>query len=124
MKRWPALLCGGLGAVLLWYNLGGAAPVEGRSAPGIVRVTAFERKAISRTTFKGGERACVIVEGDHKPVIDLVLEIHDEKGNLVARDSAGGDICAAIWYPPRTGVYTVWVENNQNDFKDIILTLR
>ncbi len=76
--------------------------------------------------FRGGRRACVIVVGDHKPIVPLVLEIHDEKGNLVARDepakgvddpkAVGNDVCAAIWYPPRDGYYRITIRNSGEEF--------
>jgi hypothetical protein len=125
MKRWAAVLVGCLGVVLLLHNLGQASPLAGRPAPSERRVEANTRTAILKNEiFKGGERACVIVEGDHKPVINLVLEVRDAENKLVARDNAGGDICAVIWYPPRTGAYTIWLENKQNDYNIITLVVQ
>jgi hypothetical protein len=125
MKRWAAVLGCVLGGVLLLRSLGEASPVDGRPSPTKIRVGAHSRKAILKDAmFKGGERACVIVEGDHEPVINLVLEVRDARGKVVARDSGGGDICAVIWYPPRTGAYTVWLENNQNEYNDVTLVVQ
>ncbi len=64
-----------------------------------------------KESFRGGERACVIVKGDHKPVVNLEIAVYDQKGNLVAKDNGGGDYVAAIWYPPRDGLYKIEIFN-------------
>ena len=63
-------------------------------------------------TFRGNERACVIIEGDHKPVMDLRVVVKDKYNNVVAQDVAGGDFVSAIWYPPRTQEYTITISGN------------
>lgn len=62
--------------------------------------------------FKGGERACIIVRGDHNPVVDLHLVVKDSRGNIVAEDGGHGDIVSAIWYPERDGTYLISVTNS------------
>ena len=62
--------------------------------------------------FRGGARACVIVQGDHDPIVDVDVHIFDEKGKLVAKDDSGGDLVAVIWYPPRDGNYTIRIKNH------------
>jgi len=95
-------------AALLGWSMGGqASPLEGAKVftgkiPG-GQVPTFKEK------FKGGERACVIVIGDHNPVVPLHLKVQDAKGNLIGEDKNGGDYCAVIWYPPRDGVYIISV---------------
>jgi hypothetical protein len=61
--------------------------------------------------FRGGERACVIVRGDHDPVVNLGLFVYDDKGSLVGKDDGGGDIVAVIWYPPRDATYKIKLRN-------------
>jgi hypothetical protein len=64
--------------------------------------------------FVGNERACVIVEGDHDPVMKLVLKVFDSSDKLVAED-AGGDILAVAWYPPRTQEYFIEITQDPTD---------
>ena len=104
----------------LWAGLGAASPIkgtysfkeklsgqsvspEGKKTPG-----QFEIKE----TFRGGRRACVIVQGDHDPVVDLGVYVYDSNQQLVAKDDGRGDIVAAIWYPPRDGSYKIVVHNS------------
>src|SRR5208337_2023387 len=58
-----------------------------------------------RDTFRANQRACVIVEGDHNPPMNLTIKVFDVAGNLVAADGSGGDFVAVMWYPPRTQEY-------------------
>ncbi len=66
-------------------------------------------------TFRGGERACVMVFGDHDPVVNLHLLVYDANGILVAEDKANnnlvGDYVGVVWYPPRTGEYKIELRN-------------
>jgi hypothetical protein len=64
---------------------------------------------VFKVTFKGGERACVIVVGDHKPVVPLALKVEDSTGKLIGEDKGGRDLCAVIWYPARDGEYTIHI---------------
>jgi hypothetical protein len=71
--------------------------------------------------FRAGQRACVILMGDHDPIVPMVVEIRDEAGTVVARDEPGkgvgktdekgNDVCAVAWYPPRDGYYTITIKN-------------
>jgi hypothetical protein len=131
MTRVLWLLLAGVG-VLCCARLGEAGPVAGnweirpkigeRSSFTLDKDTVLEEgKVGDRVKFKGGRRACVIVEGDHNPVVPVILEVHDEKGKLVgvdnprqhaASDNApGNDVCAVIWYPPRDGYYKITIKN-------------
>jgi hypothetical protein len=65
------------------------------------------------TTFKGGERATVIVSGTGASYLGLY--VYDEDGNCVARDDLGDkgvrDDLTVVWYPPRTAPYRIEVRN-------------
>src|ERR1700736_1718147 len=92
---------------LLALVLLGTAPVRPSPEGGSVhnfdkRFKIQPREAIPlRVTFVANERACVVVEGDHKPPMNLTLEVYDSKKNLVAKDT-GLDFAAVVWYPTRT----------------------
>jgi hypothetical protein len=62
--------------------------------------------------FEGGRRACVIAMGGHQRVIDVGIAIYDEGNRLITEDQGGGDIVAAIWYPPRDAKYKIVVKNS------------
>jgi hypothetical protein len=62
-------------------------------------------------TFRGGERACVIVRGDHKPLVPLDVTVFDKDGAVVARDESERDFLAVFWVPPRTAEYRIVVRN-------------
>lgn len=74
--------------------------------------------------FRGGERACVLIVGDHRPVVDLELRVYEVRPDsteqkLVARDGGGKDIIGAVWIPPRTGSYRIVIRNPSAFKKDI-----
>jgi hypothetical protein len=81
-----------------------------------------------KVSYKGGERACVIVVGDHQPVVRLGLKVEDAHGKLVGEDSSGRDICAVIWYPPRDGQYTISVAvphiSGEEDYNVLTIALK
>src|SRR4051812_43121110 len=99
---------------LLYARWGEASPVKGTiilsQGRGGGRVVQEWSKTVQ---FKGGERACVVVMGDHNPILPITVEIFDEKGHPVAQDepakgvdepkTPGNDIAAVFWYPPRDG---------------------
>jgi hypothetical protein len=77
--------------------------------------------------FRGGERACVIAVGDHKPVVPMAIVVVDEKMTTVAEDYGSEqvpDFVAAIWYPPRTAKYTVIVQSVGKEYNEVYLTVR
>jgi hypothetical protein len=84
--------------------------------------------------FRGGQRACVIVLGDHNPIAPLEIEIRDEKGKLVGRDepaagvsdpkAKGNDVGAVIWYPPRDGYYTITVKNLGEQYNECWIAIK
>jgi hypothetical protein len=93
--------------LMILSGLGQSAPLNGSRA--------FSKKISGQDeyefsdVFQGGQRACVLVKGDHKPPVDLKLTVHDGEGKLVGQDV--GDFAAVIWYPPRDGTYTIRIFN-------------
>jgi hypothetical protein len=64
--------------------------------------------------FAAGQRACVVVIGDHKPVVDLEIKIYDAKKNLVAHvrgQEPARDFVAVMWYPPRQEKYQIVINS-------------
>lgn len=60
-------------------------------------------------TFRGGEWASVIVEGDGDT--DLDVYVYDSYGDIVASDTDITDYCVVRWFPRRTGTYRIVVRN-------------
>jgi hypothetical protein len=115
-------LAGMLAAGLAWGSPAQAGPLKG----GMHDKRRIEANASLRfkVTFKGNERACFIVIGDHRPVVDLVVSVYDEKERLITRVDPGGDICAAIWYPERDATYIVEVENRGEDYNECYIVAK
>jgi len=81
------------------------------AAPFVFRPTLEARGQLSfRKPFAGGGRASVTVIGDHHPPVRIDVEVYDDQGKRVARDSCI-DFCAAVWYPPRDAEYTITIRN-------------
>ncbi len=99
-------------AVLIWVSLfvgmTSTSPLIGRGGK-YVKVEPTESYHWKGIPFKGGERACVIVVGDHDPVCDILIEVFDENNNSVVKADPGSDFCAAIWYPKRDGIFNIKV---------------
>lgn len=110
------------GLFFLVSGLGTGAPTKGPYSLGQWRIGARGSREVVET-FRGGQRACVIVEGDHKPVVDLKVEVFDKAGNLVARDE-GGDFVSAIWYPPRDAEYRIQIHNSGEEYNDCYVVLK
>ncbi len=127
MKRAAVLIA--LGLVLLTLAPAGGSPAHGHHWAGRnrrgerIRVQPGNAYTFS-DTFRGNERACVMVEGDHKPVTNIHLRVKDAQGNLVAEDRAGGDFVSAIWYPPRTQAYTVTITFDGNEYNDLDIVVK
>jgi hypothetical protein len=117
-----AVFLAALGAALTFGLAGSAGPIEGiwGSKVQIERSSKLELDK----KFKGGERACVILVGDHEPVVDLAIYVYDEQHNLVAKDVGGGDFCAAIWYPPRDATFHIVLENKGDEYNVCTLALK
>ncbi|HYV37542.1 MAG TPA: hypothetical protein VE988_17685 [Gemmataceae bacterium] len=75
--------------------------------------------------FRDNQRACVIVEGDHKVKgASLTLRVLDAAGNLVAIDSGGGDCVAVFWYPPKVQRYRIVIKNNNAADNDLDIVVK
>lgn len=76
-------------------------------------VTPSDVVKISKT-YRGGERACVMVVAGQQNAANLHLKVFDEKGALVAEDKnnsrLAGNFLGAVWYPPRDGAYRIEVQ--------------
>ncbi len=118
MKRLAALLT----AVVLVTasgHVGIGSPVSGQKRVG--SDIKIEPKAAFEFTekFRGGERACVIVRGDHKSEVrgdpdsevDLGVHVFDQHSNPVIKVENSGDLVSAIWYPARDAVYKIKIVN-------------
>ena len=85
-----------------------AAPVGGPKAT-TTRVSAHSTDRFNPITFRAGEQATVIVQGDGDTV--LHLRVFDENGNLIVDDACRYDRCVAAFTPFWTSPFTITVEN-------------
>ena len=105
-----ALLPASLVALFVFAGICASGPVEGRHRmPARSVVLHPGEELIYKKRFKANERACVIVVGDHDPVMNLSVKVFDASKQEVARDE-GGDVLTAIWYPSQEGDYTIQIE--------------
>src|SRR5690349_10098846 len=123
------------GGVLLLalVTLGHTAPVTGPEHLVGKRVGAQGSTEILRE-FAGGERACVIAIGDHKPVVPLKIVVLDEANRVVAQDegtdtrigeqAGNADYVAVIWYPPRRGTYRIVIQNAGVEYNDLYIAIK
>lgn len=119
VKGWPLLTC----FVGLWLAAGAdAGPLKGTVSTR-QRIEAGKNLRFEMR-FKANERACVILIGDHRPVVSLAIFVRDAKGKLVAQDDPGGDFCAAIWYPAREGTYIVELVNRGDVYNNCYLAVK
>jgi hypothetical protein len=110
------------------FSLGG--PVDGTTyfrdrvpkrdgaAPGVLPVS---------REFVAGQRACIIVIGDHNPVVDLEVKVYDLQGQLVAEDrgtESAPDFVAAMWYPPRQQTYRIEVRNYGAEYNEVSISIK
>src|SRR5438270_1212355 len=112
----PVLLC-------LAASAGTGAPLKGAYPMSKVRVGAKAKWEIEES-FRGGRRACVIAVGDHNPIVDVTIAVYDDSNRLVAEDQGGGDVVAAIWYPPRDAMYNVVVTNSGLEYNVMYLVFK
>lgn len=113
-------------ALLAWLLLSTAPARPGPVAGGYRSLAPQMRLKIDpkqtariRDTFLANERACVMLEGDHKPPMNLTVKIFDHDGKLVAQDT-GPDYVAVTWYPPRTEEYTIEVSHDNKEVYNLV----
>lgn len=82
------------------------------------------KRKVGPIAFKGGERAMAIAMGDHRPPVDLGLEVYDDKNRLVASSLGKGDFAAVVWHPIRDGSYTIQILNPSLDFNLVYLVVK
>jgi hypothetical protein len=128
--KWLAMLVGLAGLAAL-TDFGSAAPVKGPIS-GYQKIEAGSKLRFA-LTYKGGERACVIVKGDRDPPVNLTISVFELKEDpatkrtaetLVAKDDLGTDLCSVIWYPPRTGPYAVEISSDSPVWNKIWLAVK
>jgi hypothetical protein len=73
--------------------------------------------------YQGGRRACVIAVGDRKPSVNISIAVYDDAKQLIAEEH-NVDYVAAIWYPPRAGVYKVIVTNSGEEYNEMYLVFK
>lgn len=82
---------------------------------------------VFQVEYRGGERACVIAIGDHKPPVPMAILVYDEKKAKVAEDYGSEetpDYVAAVWYPPRAGKYIIEVRSLGKEYNLVWLSVR
>ena len=80
-----------------------------------------------KKTFMAGERACVVVIGDHDPVVDIEVKVYDSKKNLVAQDrgqAPAPDYVAVFWYPPRQETYRIVIHSYGKDYNKCSVAIK
>ena len=70
-------------------------------------------------SFRGGEEAIVIVNGDGDT--DLDLFIYDENGNFITSDTDSTDNCVCTFNPRWTGPFTIKIKNYGNVYNRYVL---
>jgi hypothetical protein len=112
-------------ALLTWPNGGSTGPLEGYWSGDKIKIDAGNPgRWEEKFAFAGGERACIIVKGDHDPVVDIGIVVKDANGKVVAKDHGRGDFAAVVWYPPEDGVYTVVVTNPNDQYNNCHVAIR
>ena len=71
-------------------------------------------------TFRGGEKATVVVNGDGDT--DLDLYIYDENNNLITSDTDRTDLCICNFTPSWTGKFYIKIKNLGNVYNRYRLT--
>jgi hypothetical protein len=131
---WRILVLG-LYVSLGWVAVGSGAPLEGPSGatkrvpqgrPG--EGGKFEPGTLEFSKdFAAGQRACVIAVGDHKPVVDVEIQVYDSKQNLIAQDKGqepAKDFAAVIWYPPTQENYRIVVLSYGKEYNEVYIAIK
>ncbi len=106
MKRLASLVA--LASLLAVCGLASADPVLGkityvRTVQGLSTQTYFE-------TFRGGERADVLITGNGRSTLNV--SIYDAAGRFVCGTTGAGDRIQAKWFPSSTQTYRIEVHND------------
>jgi hypothetical protein len=126
----------GVFALLGLVPVGIGSPVEGPSASNkrVPAGTVGEGGKITEPgiyefskVYAAGQRACVIVIGDHKPVVDVEIKVFDSKNNLIVQDRGqepARDFVAVMWYPPRQEIYRVAVHSYGKEYNECYIAIK
>lgn len=100
------------------YRLPAGTREQGKIVPGEESFSAI---------FRGGERACVTVVGDHNPVVEVAIKVYDSKNRLVIEDRGSGaaaDFAAVIWYPARDENFRIVIESYGVEFNKCYVAVK
>jgi hypothetical protein len=128
MWRWLLIMV--VGALVINVGSVASSPVNGQRRRAADFGGKKERlvagsKVVWREAFRGNQRACVMVEGDHKPIENLKIVVTDLQGKVVARDDGPGDFVVAIWYPPRTAEYLITITGDaKKDYNELDVVMK
>lgn len=111
------------GALLAAWNDGSGSPVTGRRSLGSKNKFDGSGSFGFKETFRGGERACVVVRGNN-PSDNLAVHVFDQDGHPVVQVENRGDLVAAIWYPPRDALYHIKVMSPESKSKSCYIALK
>jgi hypothetical protein len=117
--------------LLMLAPLSHGAPVDGTSwskkrVEGARSATEPGTLDISQA-FAAGQRACVIVIGDHNPIVDVEVKVYDSKDQLVAQQRGqdpSQDFVAVMWYPPRQQTYRIEICNYGKDYNECSVAIK
>lgn len=123
MKRWLIAVCL-MALVSFGAGNGHGGPVDGPTGQSKFRLPGGFIDRVEKVRFEGGKRACVIIVGDHNPVVNLQVEILDEQGRSIAKDEGRGDFAGVVFYPPVTATYTVRLVNPQSEFNECYFVMK
>jgi hypothetical protein len=117
-------------ALLCLTPLGNGAPVQGTSwSEKAVEGASADRPGVLAfdVAYNPGERACVVVIGDHDPVVDVEVKVYDSKRQLVVQDRGtppAQDFVAVMWYPPRQATYHIEILNYGKAFNKCSVAIK
>lgn len=112
-----------LAPIILCISVSGSRSAPLKGAHALKSVIGGNSQMEFEKAFRGGERACVIAIGDHKPAVPMRIAVYDDAKQLVAEDQYI-DFVAAIWYPPRDGTYKIVVANSGMEYNKMYLVFK
>ena len=105
--RWIASV--GLIAMLFPTAVLESSPMHGQHRDEQIEIDANDTREFLET-YRGGQRACVIVAAQTGADVRLKIDVYDAKKELTATTEQS-EIAAVVWYPPRDGQYKIRVQN-------------